>query len=503
MKYDPISRRQFLQGSGGFLLSVPLLRSLLSPAEAAAACNSAGDVPPRFFGIYSSYGNLQRHNWYPDRNRLNMQSAPLRPGHLVHFADLPLDISPTFDSRYNNYRSKLTFIEGSDIVQRCGHGRANIFGHCAHFSESGVPDCETIDQLLARTIYSTPPLVPSIMAGRDHSSSYKISNGQIVEVDPIPSARNLFDAVFGGYSGDPGSQALVVDRVKADFEHVRGSNRIGATDRQTLSEIMDTLSDLQNRLNSTTNCANPVERPPYRDTWGDIELLAVDWDTMADVIVAAFRCCVTRVANLCIGPYERPGWGDWHELSHNSVQGQNTILEYFQYAGEKIFLRVIQKMDSILEGNGRTLLDNSLVMWGMENCTSRYDADHSNIGNPLVFAGGANGAFRTGLYIDYRNQGPYGWGSDVFGNPCKVGIPHNWLLMAIALGFGLTPQQARANLPQHSAYNTGYGAFFPHGYESGGQDNFGNPVYRGVDLYSQYYANLLPLANGTLPIFSV
>jgi hypothetical protein len=84
------------------------------------------------------------------------------------------------------------------------------------------------------------------------------------------------------------------------------------------------------------------------------------------------------------------------------------------YAGEVAYF--LQKMDSVVEGDGKTMLDNSLVIstdgLGKGN-------DHSRKNIPIVLAGSARGALPTGRYLDFG------------------GKPHNHLLVNVLHAMGL------------------------------------------------------------------
>jgi hypothetical protein len=66
---------------------------------------------------------------------------------------------------------------------------------------------------------------------------------------------------------------------------------------------------------------------------------------------------------------------------------------------EKAFLDLANKLD-VEEADGRSYLDNTLLMWSQE---SGHDT-HNSITVPIVTAGSAAGFFRTGQYVDYRNR---------------------------------------------------------------------------------------------------
>ena len=61
-----------------------------------------------------------------------------------------------------------------------------------------------------------------------------------------------------------------------------------------------------------------------------------------------------------------------------------------------VFNRLLDKMDSVVEPNGMTMLDNSLVLWISEFGTGQT---HSVTNLPVVIAGGAQGKIKTNRYI--------------------------------------------------------------------------------------------------------
>jgi hypothetical protein len=77
---------------------------------------------------------------------------------------------------------------------------------------------------------------------------------------------------------------------------------------------------------------------------------------------------------------------------------------------------LLEKMDGVQEGNGKTMLDNSFVIWtdglGKGN-------NHTRKNIPWVLAGGANDYMPTGRFMDMGNQ------------------PHNHLLVDILHAMGI------------------------------------------------------------------
>jgi hypothetical protein len=65
------------------------------------------------------------------------------------------------------------------------------------------------------------------------------------------------------------------------------------------------------------------------------------------------------------------------------------------------FTYLVQRLKAIDEG-GQSLLDNSMLML----ITNLYDGDaHGADQMPMVLAGGAGGAMKTGRVLDYNDKG--------------------------------------------------------------------------------------------------
>jgi hypothetical protein len=59
----------------------------------------------------------------------------------------------------------------------------------------------------------------------------------------------------------------------------------------------------------------------------------------------------------------------------------------------------LQRLDSVKEGNG-TMLDNTLVVIGRE----LGNTSHNMARSPILMAGGARGALKTGRFLNFDGQ---------------------------------------------------------------------------------------------------
>src|SRR5690606_29914105 len=119
---------------------------------------------------------------------------------------------------------------------------------------------------------------------------------------------------------------------------------------------------------------------------------------------------------------------------------------------QDVFLRLCNALD-VEEADGRTYLDNSLVIWTMES----GDLTHDNLCMPIVTAGSGGEAFETGRFLDYRNHANLSMTND--GAPQRrPGLLYNQFLANVMQGMGVAPSEYGAELQRvrPSEYASGY-----------------------------------------------
>jgi hypothetical protein len=189
-------------------------------------------------------------------------------------------------------------------------------------------------------------------------------------------------------------------------------------------------------------------------------------DSALDLTVAALLCGVTQVVciNLYYAPMATPN--DWHGDSHTPEAGGRTaqrLLDVNRWIAENAFLKLLRKMDAVIEPNGATMLDNSVVFWGNELSTGN---GHTNDDQPVVLAGGAAGWLRTNVLLDYTQYDRPTVPADNAGSTRHVGRLYNQLLSSLLLAMGLD----RAD------------------FEKLGRPGFGDPMSQSLDRNARYTA---------------
>jgi hypothetical protein len=167
-----------------------------------------------------------------------------------------------------------------------------------------------------------------------------------------------------------------------------------------------------------------------------------------EVLAVALNCGATRVVSLTIDENNqaltftsRPAQGeDWHNNVAHSATGSDSarglVRDFNQTFFAGVYMDLVRRLDSFSDGVGGTLLDRSLVAWGQES----GNVTHFSFGMPVITAGGAGGAIRTGSYCDYRNldrrlSGDSSTGSE--GSLLWSGLVYNQWLTTALLAMGV------------------------------------------------------------------
>jgi hypothetical protein len=235
-----------------------------------------------------------------------------------------------------------------------------------------------------------------------------------------PATKEIYPArAFDQLVGDGKGRELdrsVLDAVLADARSLRP--KVSANDRKKLDEYLESIRDIEKRLD---HAAKEERLEGWRPTMKQPDMprpadempqnIPEHMKLMLDLIVLAFRMDRTRVITLMLNNdlsqmnfrFLEGVRGALHlDLTHNgrAPEIEAMYLKTNQFHAQQ-FTYLVQRMKEIDEG-GTTLLDNSILMFA----SSLFDGDaHSAEQLPIVLAGKAGGALRTGRILDYFDKG--------------------------------------------------------------------------------------------------
>ena len=425
-----VGRRQFLLGAGGAALALPFLPSLVSKDAQAAG----PDTRKRFVAMATRHGGIWPEHMYPDSSLL--MGGGNYAGHDVRWGTLGYTqnngdgyISPVLSSRglTATLAQKMNLVRGIDIPFYLAH---HTGGHLGNYAlNSGIGDDgvrmrnfprPTIDQIMAWS----PEFYPSLDGVLERSihvgergmstnwSNPAAQSGSIQQTNTDRSSRAVFDRIFA--SGDSGvsTRPPIADKILENYTRLRSSNKgLSAQDKLRLDEHIERIDELQRKLNTDVACMGVTQ--PTKDS-GAVRaqqgysfnpgMMREFWSLHNDVIAAAFACGTSSIATMYCDDTFSMFSGRWHEdvahrADNNDGGGQRIIRDAHQLFFDAVFVDLIAKLDAIDDGDGQSVLDNTLGMWTQE-CGILTHNSHSI---PIVTAGSVAGQWNTGRYLDYRN----------------------------------------------------------------------------------------------------
>ena len=403
MSRHHLSRRTMLRGLG-VTMALPWLESFNVWGDAVVrAAEPSSEAPVRLAVMFSGNGFHSKEWWARGEGKameLGQVLAPLQ-----------------------DFREKMLFVKGLYNEQALkgnihSSQTGNLLSGAPLASGGEIQSGTSVDQFLAQR-YGASTKVPSLVLGCEKSNPSVHKNYSMLYSSHIswsspttPTPLEIYPALaFDRLFKDEVQRgdASVLDAVLADAADLRG--RISTSDQRKLDEYLDSVREVEQRIENagkkgelqgwrpTLDKPN-IPRPPD----GIPQDVAEHMRLMADILVLGFQTDTTRVTTLKLNndhsSLRFPNLGvDYmihHLLSHSDTADWLKVNQFFL---EQVAY-IARKMDAVQEGNGRTLLDNSMLMF----CSSMMTGNHNNDQLPVVMLGGAGGRVKGGRVLDYTGK---------------------------------------------------------------------------------------------------
>jgi hypothetical protein len=187
------------------------------------------------------------------------------------------------------------------------------------------------------------------------------------------------------------------------------SSELGAGDKQKLSDYLDTVREIERRVQMASARDLKGIKVPNAPV-GELEDFDKQVRLMFDLIALAYQADLTRIASYVMvaegtnRTYNHVGVPDsFHPVSHHSNDRERirrlTVIQ--RYHMER-FADFIKKLAETKEGDG-SILDHSLFLYGSNMSNSNQ---HDNYPLPAVLVGGANGAHAGGKNLTLAARTP-------------------------------------------------------------------------------------------------
>ena len=227
-----------------------------------------------------------------------------------------------------------------------------------------------------------------------------------------------------------------LDLARAEYDAL--APQLGPADRAQLQTHFDLVRDLETRLAGMASAVCDIPDPGFAKLPEDYN---AEFEVMVELVRVALSCDLTRVVSLSMGdiPARDFGWesylsGDVHfdfaHRIHEDPDARQAMIDYNRFHAAQL-AHLLDALASTPDVDGRSLLDNTLVVWGNE----LGDGWHSYHRYCPVLAGGG-WHFQTGRYHHW----PVGGTPMPMLQPSGLvdsGLPHHHLLVSIAQAMGL------------------------------------------------------------------
>jgi Protein of unknown function (DUF1552) len=419
MKIGP-SRRLFL-GGAAVTFSLPFLPSALWSRRASAASLT----PPRRFMAWFVPNGLVMPNWTP---------------YTVGTAWAPTPIETPLEP----IRKKMAILTGLDHQATAepadppaGHGSGtgcflNMISVNGHLTDKTRV---SLDQVLLPALGASQTLLPSMQLGVqgdnglcDRAScdfSRSISWTAGTPMPNIYDPQACFDRMFAGYSPtattNTASQTLaqrtsILDLVLSQATTL--STKLSKSDNMKLDEYMTSIRDLESQLQrqattklTCTPPARPAANAPLNYDRGitPSAILQANVPLFLQLMAAAFQCDITRSITFMLGNgtsnndyaflfngQSMPHHGTSHHGGAASKLASLTTIDTWEMTQVSTLL---QKLDSMTESDGQTILDHTTFYLGSDIGDGQ---NHNHWDMPVIIAGGASGKLKLGgQHVNY------------------------------------------------------------------------------------------------------
>ena len=414
------SRRSFLRGMGGATLALPWMESLgkdshnVEPAKRIAWFYVPIGVVRRGFFPGEAGAGIPKFTGSRKRMAEGVKQVPLG----VH----PLELTPTMEP-LEKMRDKVTLITGMDRTFQPG---TDVHAQCAScfltsasaftVTQSPYPLARSLDHVVADVTGENTPfrtLEFSCNSHKDNKESMYFDNiswyGTGHVAPSLRDPRKAYRRLFG--TKEISAYRNITDLVLKDAHSLK--RHLGYSDRQKFNEYFDSIRTIEEQTEKLEKMRGQLakaridEPPEARLPRGEYIRL------MGDLMVVALQTGLTNVATFMVGPerwdtpylfeslFEKPR--SHHGMSHNQGKYIEDLLKVDRFHMEQ-FAYLLDKMDSIREANGTSLLDNTIFTYGSglgDGSTHQYGA------LPIIVAGSGGGRLTTGKHINLSaNSGP-------------------------------------------------------------------------------------------------
>ncbi len=284
---------------------------------------------------------------------------------------------------------------------------------------------ESIDQAIARRVGSQTRFSSLELTCDDvrksgacdsgYSCAYQFNvswRDAATPMTPEASPRAAFERLFGAgghgerrqnFARRQAEQRSLLDFVRDDASAFQ--KKLSSGDRVKLDQYLTSVRDIERRIAATEKFGespDPTAATPKSEPGSDRNRI----ELMFEVLAIAFETDSTRVATLMLAhdgsnrTFDELGLtAGHHDLTHhqNREDWIANVAQIDQWYVER-FAWFLDRLDKTRDLDGRTLLDNSMIVYASGNADANR---HSHENLPVILAGGGGGALHPGRFVQH------------------------------------------------------------------------------------------------------
>lgn len=422
---SPLPRRAFLRGLGT-CLGLPVMESLMPASRVMAATAQAGTTadgaPLRMAFLYAPNGVIL---------------DPWRPvGEGTTF-----EFGPTMQA-IKNYKQHLQIYTGFEQANGWAgpdgggdHARANASiltgARPRKTAGSDIHLGMSVDQIAAQAVgdatrFRSLELTCDSVRGAGacdsgYSCAYQFNiswRSETTPATPEANPRMVFERLFGAGSGAERTKSYAArqERQKSILDFVMEDahaleKQLGRNDRNKLDEYLTGVREIEQRIESAERFGPPPDPGREAPESGIPASYEEHIRLMMDMQILAFQTDSTRISTLLLAhdgsnrSFKEIGVAEGHHyLSHHQLdKAKMAKIEKIDQYYMRQFAYYLERMSSIKEADGKSLLDNSMVVY----CSGLSDANrHRHDDLPVILAGRAGGKFQPGRHVKFPANTP-------------------------------------------------------------------------------------------------
>ena len=286
----------------------------------------------------------------------------------------------------------------------------------------------SIDQAIAREVghltrfpsleLSSDAVRTSGACDSGYACAYQFNLSWSSATTPVAAESNprmVFERLFG--TGAAGERAENMKRRQQEqrsvldfvLEDARGMNRrLNGRDKDKLDQYLTGIREIETSIQKSERFG--VAKDPGTETPTGVPQDRAQYvQIMFDMLALAFQTDSTRVASLLLAhDGSNRSFADigvpegHHDLSHhfNNEEKIKKVASIDRWYAEQ-FAKFLGKLGATKDVDGRSLLDNSMIVYGGGNADANRHT-HSDL--PIVLAGGGGGTLKPGRFVKHGSR---------------------------------------------------------------------------------------------------